>query len=368
MDSDKVGIHVSDMRLFKRCRQQWHFSSPLRLNLESRTPNKNLWMGTIAHDALATLYHPANYTDVSPFDFEARWILLGAYEHIQLDALRRLYNTERFSDDLIVKISNEFELGREMMLHYLQWYTQFEANQAYGIAEIYDTEVRIEVPLPVFPGRHTYFHGTVDALARLNDGTIVIVEHKTAATIPEAQVLIHDEQAISYLWGARRDPKFDGKRPTEIMYNFLRKKIPSPPKELKSGKLSQSVRVDSSFEAFLAELRARGEDPKEYRKVLNALWQKNEANGNTFFQRIRIMKTPQALEAYSRRLIDMMGEMLDPALPIYPSPDWYKCRYCPFNSPCRMLCEGIDPSVILRANYEPRKPRWPDESPKETYD
>ena len=56
---DRTAIHISDVRVFKDCRQRWDFSSPLRMNLESQNPNKNLMTGSLVHEALAKAYEPS---------------------------------------------------------------------------------------------------------------------------------------------------------------------------------------------------------------------------------------------------------------------------------------------------------------------
>lgn len=54
--SDLPTVHVTDMVTFQTCRYRWDYSSPLRHNLQPRTPNKHLWLGTGLHHALAAYY------------------------------------------------------------------------------------------------------------------------------------------------------------------------------------------------------------------------------------------------------------------------------------------------------------------------
>jgi len=173
-------------------------------------------------------------------------------------------------------------------------------------------------------------------------------------------VLVHNCSA--YLWAAQLDPAFKDHKPRAMLYNFLIKKIPSKPAELLGGALSQKKSLNTTFEAYLKEIRDRGLDPKDYQAMLHHLYDKGADN---FFMRVRVDKTNKALIAFGRLFLDTLAVMLDPGVPIYPSPDWFHCKYCPFREPCLMLLEGVPAGPILRAEFQKRKPRWPEVSLEE---
>jgi hypothetical protein len=358
---ERVGIHVTDVSLFKRCRQWWDFASPLRMNLESNSPNKNLWAGTGVHEALAYYYHPDHFNDT----LQPEEGLLQRYQVWYLEAMGRLADAT-VGQALEEQILNELELGREILRHYALWAPGYDSkSSALGIQRVLGTEVRIEVPLPIVPGVYVYFEGTADAWVLLQDGTPALVEHKTAARIPEPDSLIPDEQYLSYLWGSNVSQAFDSNRPRVVLYNFLRKKAPRYPAPTIDFGLSRNKSIDTTFAAYLWSVHSSGESPENYKDVLYHLWKQETPEGNEFFRRTRIQRTDRALEAFGRRLVDTISEMLDPSVFIYPAPDWFKCKYCSFREPCMMVQEGLPPGPILQANYQKREPRWPDISPEE---
>jgi hypothetical protein len=54
-----------------------------------------------------------------------------------------------------------------------------------------------------------------------------------------------------------------------------------------------------------------------------------------------------------------VAEMLDPALAIYPNPDWFKCGWCDFKTPCQMVANGFSPLPVLKQDYMKREHYYP---------
>lgn len=365
---DRTAIHISDVRVFKDCRQRWDFSSPLRMNLESKNPNKNLLTGSLVHEALAKAYEPpprntSDFREQLPV-FNAG-ALVSSYDtaaQARIDEIQ----ASTLSEELKEKIVKEIYLGQGVVRHYALWAPGYEADQRkehpqLSIREVHATELRVELPL-ILPGYYLYYEGTVDGLVTLHNGEAAILEHKTAAKFPDPDTLYIDEQMLGYIWGVSADPRVpDDLKPTAVLYNFLLKKVPTPPDFLLNGRLSERKSASMSFEYYKAAVLEAGQDPRDYQSHLYWLYQQ----GNPFFQRVHITKRAPAIAAFGRRLMDTISDMLDPGIHIYPSPSWFKCSWCPFLEPCQLLQDGINPAPVLQFAYQKREPRWTDRSLEE---
>ena len=53
--------------------------------------------------------------------------------------------------------------------------------------------------------------------------------------------------------------------------------------------------------------------------------------------------------------------MLEPGLPLYPTPTPEHCAACDFRAPCLAMNEGGDADAILKTNYRVRLPEAPEE-------
>lgn len=367
---DRTAIHISDVRVFKDCRQRWDFSSPLRMNLESQNPNKNLMTGSLVHEALAKAYEPSWQTagdqssgEMPPlFNADA---LVSSYDtaaQARIDEIQ----ASSLGEELKAGLVKEIYLGQGMLRHYCLWAPGYEADQRrehpqLSIREVHATELRIELPL-ILPGYYLYYEGTVDGLVTLHNGEVAILEHKTAAKYPNSEALYIDEQMLGYLWGVNADPRVpDDLKPTAVLYNFLLKKVPTTPDILLNGRLSERKSASMSFEFYKTAVLDAGQDPRDYQSHLYWLYQQ----GNPFFQRVHITKRAPAIASFGRRLMDTISDMLDPGIHIYPSPSWFKCSWCPFLEPCQLLQDGINPSSVLQFAYRKREPRWTDRSLEE---
>jgi len=70
-------------------------------------------------------------------------------------------------------------------------------------------------------------------------------------------------------------------------------------------------------------------------------------------RRTHIRRGPAEIEQAGLRVAAEVREMLDPALPPYPSPGGH-CSCCVFDVPCVALQEGTDPALDLAARYRTR--------------
>ena len=314
------------------------------MNLESKTPNKNLWMGLGVHEALAAYYAEPKRT---------RDTLIGAYDKWCTTAKARLAENP-WAEERMQEYFKELELGLDMLEHYALWAPKRDAN-----FEIKEAEVRIQAPLP-FLGNSVYLEGTADLL--VSDGVHHwLVEHKTSSQIPDSEVLVMDEQFLTYLWGTRMDETFADCQPIGTIYNFLRKKAPTHADVLQSGMLARRKNLATTFEVYKQDIINNGDDPQDpyYYDMLKMLYYGDQS----FFVRHPLQRSEHAIMAFGSQVLNVINEMLDPAIAIYPAPDWFKCKFCSFRAPCYAQMTGVNPAPMLAWDYQPREPRWSDVSP-----
>jgi len=335
-------IHISDVRSFKGCRQRWHFSSRLRLGFRSGAPQKNLWLGSGVHDALEVYYEQKK----APRDPQ---VMFNAYINYLSESYDR-FDELPMTGEHWEAIHKSASLGWGMLEHYARW---AERNDNF---EVILPEVSFSFPIPFVHDQEVYFGGRADGWVKIGND-YWLLEHKTAKNFPDMSLLFLDEQCVAYQWAAQVDPRFEGRRPKGTIYTFLLKEVPTVPRQLKSGGLSKASSMRTTYEVYKSALDDLGLPTTFYGEILQRL----RSQPNPFFYRTHIERSPQALAVFGAELIATIREMLDPATVIYPSPNWFSCRYCTFRTPCQLVRNGVDPMPYLRSEFmkvEPHLARW----------
>ena len=349
-------IHISDVRTFKDCRRKYLFASlmPGCMGKEPKVPYAPFFTGRAIHWTLEMFYEYGG--EHHPSDIFHGW-LKDELEKIQ-EMTGSLWPAER------EKIEEQVDLITGMMDHYVVW-----QKHAHGINDDHNLEwiaTELEFKIPVEPpftlaGR---FDGVV---RRRTDDTIWLFETKTTRSIKELQRgLVFDEQAGLYSWAAQ---ELLGKPVTGIIYNLLRKKVPTTPRLLKDGSgLSQNKSIDTTLEVYWETIKDTHPDTdhdtlkKHYSNMLLQLEQK----GNTFFSRYEVRRSQSEMATLVQYLLATAKEMVEPSTVMYPSPaSWGACNWCHFRAPCLVTNAGGNVDIILDNEYQDRKPWNPLEGKEE---
>ena len=80
------------------------------------------------------------------------------------------------------------------------------------------------------------------------------------------------------------------------------------------------------------------------------------SEGDGEFRRTRVLRDRAELEAMGARLAAEALEMIDPGLPVYPSPAPEHCGSCQFVAPCLAMERGGEVRAVLEAGYRDRGP------------
>lgn len=318
-------VHTSDRITFKQCRLKWEFSSPLRRGLSPVKTQPPLMFGSAVHSALESYYDPT-FEERNP---HRGALALSSY----IQSWYSLLPNPDIEDDVLLEDS--LALGQGMLDHYLA-----TADDRFKVLAV---EMSFEVPIPGISD--AVYAGKLDGLIEDENGRIWVLEHKTADKLPDkTEYLLMDEQCGSYLWALEQQ----GIHAEGVLYNILRKKLPTKMKELKTGGLSQRADADTTYEYAYAQIKNyyEGEVPDKYVDWLEML----SLKGNRFFYRENVRRSSKEIAYLGKMIAIEAKEMLiDPA--IYRNPTKVNCGFCPFVGPCLAVYGGDDYEAMLEGNY-----------------
>ena len=311
----KFEIHASDMAGFKQCQVRWNYSSPLRRHLEVAYPPVFFFLGSGIHSALAT-YYEHNINPVTAFKLWYWWRMRQyGLNGIVLSAERKQEYAE------------QAKLGVGMLKHYRRTYPSDKER-----FELVLAESRFNVPIRTLSGRksgHYYASGIFDGVIVDSQGLYWLLEHKTYKSVRGEQQFELSDQAKMYVYAAQEQY---GLPVQGILYNILRKNIPTVPRELARGGISKNKSIDTTYATYLQTIKDFGYEPSDYAEILGLL----SDRGNTFFYRFPIRKSPKEMDVFKRLLYITAREMGKPGRDLIPSNDDWTCRMCWFREPCIM--------------------------------
>lgn len=353
MTTNKYEVHISDIRAFKSCRRAWQWSSPLGRNLEPDKPYAPFFMGRIVHTALELYYRSQGEMSL----YHAAQVAMEI-EVKKMELAGTLWDSE------MEMIEEQTALIMAMLEHYEMWITSKEQiNDPWGDnnLEFIDMETNFVVPLYSPRGGKSSkvsLGGRFDGIVRRrDDGTLWLFETKTSRSILELQkTLAFDEQAGGYIYAAQQ---LMGEQVYGVVYNIMRKKAPTPPRELVDGTLSKNKNIDTTLTYYWHAVQQHHPDSSredlilQYGEILQHLRDK----GNQFFSRTIIRRTPAEIDELVSNLHTVALEMTRDSTPMYPSPSWTNCTFCRFQAPCLAYNSGADYDSILASEFRERKDR-----------
>ena len=340
-----IAIHISDIRNFRACRRKWGWTSPLKQNLEPIVPYIPFFVGKAFHAALEYYYR-----DGVPFDDTVDKYLTS--EAADMEEIGNLWHDEK------IAFEEQIDLIRDIIYHYSLWQAQDDHKYCDKNLEFVSLEQSFSVPMPMPDGG---FHldikleGRFDGIVKhIPTDTYWIWETKTTRSIVElSRSLVNDEQCGVYAYAASQ--VFD-KPIAGILYNIVRKKSPSEPKELQSGGFSKAKNIDTTAFHYLSTIRTAFPDwsnetiMEQYGDIMGVLLE----NTSKFFMRYPVYRTPAEIRLLMDNIYYTAMDMVDPTLRLYPAPSWLNCNFCLFRSPCLAMNAGTNYEVLLEEEYRDR--------------
>jgi len=325
-------IHISDVLTFKRCRRAWNWASPLRSNLTPLQPYGPFFIGSVVHGALRQRY----YFGINAVD------VVDELADEYLAPLRDRYPAVLEANR--PKIDEWVTFCKAILEHYDQWARSYNGPYNDRTLDFINVEQSFNVPMRTnrgFYARRIRKAGKFDGIVRHRlDGKLYLWEIKTTKSIFQRERQLDlEEQADSYALDVQ---EMLGESVAGIIYTLIRKALPVAPDVLKRGGLSQNKQIDTTFERYLAAIREyHGHNATStfiadtYGEFLQHLLD----NGNPFFHRVMITRSPAQLKTARDELYAVAQEMVNPSVAIYKTGDTH-CNWCIFREMCIALQQG----------------------------
>jgi hypothetical protein len=323
-------IRTSDRIAFRRCRRRWGWSSPLRTNLEPAEPAEPLWMGSLFHYAMEDFHgynvygHPARACDAC------------VYAQRRTPGLTLPENYKELVD-----------LCKEMVTFYAdEWLVQREPLQTFWFNGEPQVEVEFELEIP-YTGKFSdlyekiIYRGKIDRVVVDEFGILWPKDFKTAAQY-ETLHLDTDPQVTAYCWAIQclyQNPVGG------FIYQQHHKTPPHQVELLASGKLSANKAQRTTHARYWRAMKnIYGSPEKAPANIIacaNELAQLEDENGDRFVRRDVARRNQHQIEAEGVKIMLELEEMLNPDLPLYPSPT-RDCGWCPWQQACISMDDGSD--------------------------
>ncbi len=332
-------IHVTSRREFKTCRRKYSYSHIERLSpIDDIKSTGALWLGTGIHHAVGMYYYGRL---VDQFAQSGQTMAVKLPEGVSLMELMDFqdlrYGWMDYKEKSAVKPDLETdELGQAMLWGYQRFSAEMDKHW---------TIVAVEVSLKaLIPGTNVILEGTIDLIIKDAHGYLWIVDHKTAAVMPSRKQLDHDDQMTAYIWLCHQH----GINVRGVIYNAIRKKIPTAPAILVGGGVSKNKSVDTTHYKYLETLEEQGlakissngnfTYPAEYIDIVETT---RARTFESFFVRYNLTRSKGEIQSFGEQLVDEVADMFGPNTKYYTNPG-LTCNYCEFAFLCKVQNEKGD--------------------------
>ena len=324
-------VRTSDRISFRRCRRRWNWSSHLRQNLGTLVTPAPLWMGVGFHFALEDFHGVKEWPSAKE-----------AFVAFAAATYRKARHT----------LPGDFEELTDLaggMLNYYEklWLPARDPLRTFMWDGRPQVEVNFRIEVPWERGHHGFdrvvYSGTIDRITIDDYNRLWLIDYKTAKQI-QTMHFANDPQISAYCWAAAQ--MYPGYEVAGFIYQQHRKALPDPNLFLASGKITtnQNFKTTRSFykHALINLYGAIEKAPLANVNHLNWLARMEDTEKDFFIRRDRIHRNARQNESEGVKLLMELDEMLNPDLPLYPSPT-RDCAYmCPFHGVCVSLDDGSD--------------------------
>lgn len=326
----KFYVSVNELNSFQRCRRAWDLTSASRQSLHRKgNPDPALHMGSCVHYACAV-----HTLGGDPLVAVNRFYMATVAELEKQS--RERFNTPLTNEEKYLLQAQMLDV-RALIAAYFDRYGTTNPVKPYMIIA---PEVTFEIPL--VPDQDIYLVGTIDRVMMDEFGNPIPGEIKTYKSAPKRENWRFNHQLYGY---AAALQALTGKRVPVATYDGIRKKAPTQPAVLKSGRLSKQW-IDTTHKVYRDALLRTfgGEIPNDYLELLSRFKARDRSADSVFNTRFRIPIVQHALERWWDSAVTLAMEMANYPI-IRPNFEWQGCPMCKVKDLCYAIEAGDDQMV-----------------------
>lgn len=330
-------VTASEIQSFRRCQVAWDFTSANRQSLFKRgMPVPALNIGGGLHYALSRQWAGHNWLEAVNEHY------LATRDQVEKD-YREKVGTGLSEEELRLLSDQRWEVQRLCEAYFARYGLDWPTKPYKVVA----SEVTFAVPL--VPDQNIWLMGSIDRIFTDRDGNVIPGEIKTYKSAPNIENWRFNFQL--YIYACALSVLLDTVPPLAL-YDGLRKKGPTTPQILKSGKVSQRW-VDTTYDEYIrvVKLAHRGRVPEEYRDILSRLFARDHSAQNAFTTRFRIPLLKSAMEYFWDEAAQTAGQMRYAYNSIVANKDWQGCVMCRVHDLCDARFAGEDLASLIEQNY-----------------
>lgn len=206
---------------------------------------------------------------------------------------------------------------------------------------------RTELPLNFYITDQIQFIGFIDAYPIDGQGLSWLEDHKTCKRIPDEETRYNDLQLLLYYWAL---PRIGQPKPDGVLWDYLRTKEPTVPEKLKSGGISKSAKIDTTYDVYMdtVEQNLGAEALPDYEEFAETL----RGNEQRFYRRIHLPNPPDIMvDTVVEDVIKSAREILDYGRDATVRSMSRECKMCDFYNLCHSEIRGLDTEFILKTEY-----------------
>ncbi|MEO6578295.1 MAG: hypothetical protein ABIO99_05280 [Candidatus Limnocylindria bacterium] len=329
----RAKIDAEELADFRRCRRAWDLGSPNRRNLEP------------VRDAVAPDLAEAVRRALGVYYFPGMW----DWDRAMVEGLTRA-DLRRWLPDG----SDDLATAERLIDAYVRWAPSADRFAPIRVASAYEAPVMDPRDprdgLLDASGRAFHYIGEVDLLVTDEADRYWVVRHRIGSGgWAGEQVLVLDDRDVADCWGV------------EAAYLGIEV----------AGTISNELRLDmADYERFAGEEIGHHVSqndpsgggrsiPQHRRASVQGMAAPDavrvEEHGR--FRRTWIPRTPAQIAEAGIRVGQVVSDLVEPDLELYPSPSSRNCPSCDFLEPCVRMSRGLSADPLLQTAYRERGPR-----------
>ncbi|HEV2175201.1 MAG TPA: PD-(D/E)XK nuclease family protein [Nitrospira sp.] len=332
-------VTASEIQSFRRCEGAWNFTSANRQSLFRKgMPIPALNIGGGVHYALARHWAGNNWLQAVNEHYAATKAQVEKDYH-------EMVGTGLSDEEYRVLSDERWEVQRLLEAYFARYGHDWPTRPFRIVA----AEVTFAVPL--VPEQNIWLMGTVDRIYEDYDHNWLPGEIKTYKTAPKRENWRYNFQLYIYACALA---KLLGSVPPMALYDGLRKKGPTTPQILKSGRVSQKW-IDTTYDEYIRVVRAthRGRVPNEYRDYLSRLLARDQSPMNAFTTRFKVPLLRSAMTQFWDQAQMTAMRMLHAYEDVTFNKDWQGCPMCRVRDLCDAKFGGDEDELadLIERNY-----------------